>query len=209
MAGVVLPERPEDQPRDVVTGMMRLTGLDEQYVRVHLAVMSSADAVNAWERIRAHERAIGRSVSRPGELPDALVQEIREFSGVEEGVIREHLAVRHVMDAIGAWDRMAPASAAEARLRRWQVRIAFGRPLPPWAQTLIDELVTEEGEREIAREVIGATIALVGGGQTEVRAWLAAPDPRSGRTPIDVAREDGWQAFDQLLVSAFARERGE
>ena len=202
---MVLPERSEDQPRDIVTAMMRLTTLDETVVREHLAIMSSADALNAWERIRAYETAIGRSVSRPEDLPDAVVSEIKEFSGVNEDAIRSYLALRHVMDAIAAWERFAQASAAERRLRRWQVRLAFGRPLPPWAEELIDELGAEEGQRDLPRELIAATIALVGGGQEEVRAWLAARDPTSGRTPVEVVREDGWEALDHLLGHAFAR----
>ena len=208
MAGVVLPERPEDQPETVVVAMMRLTGLDEQYTREHLAIMSTADAVNAWERIRAHERAIGRSVSRPGELPFALVQEIREFSGVEVGVIREYLAVRHVMDAIGAWERVGPASAAEARLRRWQVRIAFGRPLPPWAERLIEEIGVEEGERGLARELTAAVMALVGGGEANVREWFAKAHPSVERAPTAVVRSGGWEALRPVLVEAFQRDAG-
>jgi len=202
----VLPERPEDQPHVVVTAMMRLTGLDEEYVRAHLAIMSSADAANAWERLLAHEQDTGRPLSRPENLPEAVVLEIKEFSGVDEDVIRRYLAVRRVMDAIGAWERFEPASAAEMRLRRWHVRFACGRPLPPWAEALIDELGVEARQRDLARRLIAAVLALVGGGQAEVRAWLATVDPDAGRTPADVVKTDGWQALDRLLVAAYDRE---
>lgn len=201
-----MPERPEDQPPVVVTAMMRLTGLDEQYVRVHLAIMSSADAGNAWERLRAHEGATGEPVSRPENLPAAVVSEIRAFSGVDEDVIRAYLAGRRVVDVIGAWERFGPASAAEVRLRRWQVRFACGRPLPPWAEALIDELGVEARQRDLARGLVAAVLALVGGGQAEVRAWLAEVDPAVGRTPADVVTTDGWEALDRLLVAAYDRE---
>lgn len=208
MAGMVLPERPEDQPPVVIEAMMRLTGLDEQYVREHLAIMSSADAVDAWERIRAHEEATGEPASRPEHLPEAVVSEIGGFSGVEEGVIRAYLAGRRAFDAISGWEQFRPASAAEARLRRWQVRLAYGRPLPPWAEELLDQLGVEEDQHDLARELVAAAIALVGGGEAEIRTWLAKVDPGSLRTPLEVLEEGGWEEFDTLLVGAFAREAG-
>ena len=203
---MVLPERPEDQPRDVVAGMMRLTTMDETWVREHLAIMSSADALNAWERIRAHERATGTRISRPEDLPDPLVREIQEFSGLQEEVVRRYLAVRHVMNSIGAWDRLAPASAAVARLQQWRVRLAFGRPLPPWARDLIEEIGVEDSERALATRLIAATIALVGGGEAEVHGWLAESDPGVDRTRVDVVRNDGWEALDDMLLRAYDRE---
>ena len=206
MTGMVLPERPEDQPLDVVRAMMELTGLDEGFVREHLAVMSAADATFAWERIRAHERSTGRSVSRPEDLPGELVREIVEFSGVGEVVVRGYLAVRNVMDAVGALERFEPASAAEARLRRWRVRFAFGRPLPPWAERLIDEVGVVEGQRDRVRALVAAALALVGGGEAEARVWFAAPDPGTGRAPMEVVRGDGWDGLDRLLVRAFGWE---
>lgn len=206
MAGVVLPERPEDQPADVVEAMRRLTSLDEQFVRVHLAVMSSADAINAWERIRAHERVTGTSASRPDTMPDDVVAEIAEFSGVDEDVIRRYLSIRHAMDATRALERLTPPSAAEARLLRWRVRLAFDRPLPPWAEALIDELGVQGGQRTLARHLTAATLALVGGGKTETRAWLAEPDPDDGRAPVDIVLQEGWEALDRLLLRAYERE---
>lgn len=206
MAGMVLPERPEDQPVDVVRAMMELTGLDEGFVREHLAVMSAADATFAWERIRAHERSTGRSVSLPEDLPAELVREIVEFSGVGEVVVRGYLAVRNVMDAVGGWERFAPASAAEERLLRWRVRLAFGRPLPLWAERLIDEAGVVEGQRDRVRALVAAALALVGGGEAEARVWFAAPETDIGRAPMEILRDDGWEALDRLLVRAFDRE---
>lgn len=203
---MVLPERPEDQPDDVVLAMIRLTNLDETFVRTHLAVMSSADAVNAWERVAAFERLMGTSTSRPEDMPDAVVSEIQAFSGVDEHVVRRYFAVRHAMEATRAWERLMPASAAEARLVSWRVRLAFDRPLPPWAEGLIDELGVKEEQRGLARHLTAAILALVGGGQTETRAWLAEPAPDEGRAPMDIVLQDGLEALDRLLARAYERE---